>query len=98
MSPSDIVPRKYRVTLHFAETWFGTPDSNQAALGARRFNVFANGAALFQNFEIAKEAGVNREVAKVFDKLEPNAQGSLWLEFVPVENYAEVNAIEIETE
>jgi hypothetical protein len=91
-----LAPGKYRVTLHFAETWFGTPDSNQAALGARRFNVFANGAALLQNFEIAKEAGVNREVAKVFDKLEPNAQGSLWLEFVPVENYAEVNAIEIE--
>ena len=93
-----LAPGKYRVTLHFAETWFGTPDSNQAALGSRRFNVFANGAALLQNFEIAKE-GVNREITKVFDRLQPNAQGSLWLEFVPVENYAEVNAIEIaETE
>jgi hypothetical protein len=39
---------------------------------------------------------VNHEVVKVLDNLEPNAQGALWLEFVPVENYAEVNAIEIE--
>ena len=39
---------------------------------------------------------MNREVVKVFDGLQPNAQGALWLEFVPVENYAEVNAIEVE--
>jgi hypothetical protein len=32
---------------------------------------------------------------KVFRDLEPNAQGTLLLEFVPVKNYAEVNAIEI---
>ena len=91
-----LVPGKYRLTMHFAETWFGTPESNAPALDARRFNVFANGAVLLNNFEIAKEGGVNHEVVKVFDNLEPNAQGALWLEFVPVENYAEVNAIEIE--
>ncbi len=91
-----LVPGKYRLTLHFAETWFGTPESNAPALDSRRFNVFANGAALLTNFEIAKEAGVNHEVVKVFNGLQPNAQGALWLEFVPVENYAEVNAIEVE--
>jgi hypothetical protein len=91
-----LVAGKYRVTLHFAETWFGTPESNAPALDSRRFNVFANGSTLLNNFEIAREGGVNREVVKVFDGLQPNAQGALWLEFVPVQNYAEVNAIEVE--
>jgi len=87
---------RYRVTLHFAETWFGTPESNEPGPGSRRFNVFANGAALLQDFDIAKEAGTNREVVRVFENLQPNAQGALWLEFVPLENYALVNAIEVE--
>ena len=50
-----LVPGKYRLTLHFAETWFGTPESNAPALDSRRFNVFANGAVVLNNFEIAKE-------------------------------------------
>ena len=75
---------------------FGTPDSHEPALGSRRFDVYANGTCLLRNFEIAKEAGVNHEVVKVFENLQPNAQGALWLEFVPLVNYAEVNAIEIE--
>jgi hypothetical protein len=87
---------KYRLKLHFAETWFGTPASQEPALGSRLFDVYANGACLLRNFEIAKEAGVSREIVKVFENLQPNAQGALWLEFVPVQNYAEVNAIEIE--
>jgi hypothetical protein len=91
-----LAPGKYRVTLHFAETWFGTPQSNEPGAGSRRFDVYANGAALLQDFDIAKEAGVNHEIAKVFENLQPNAQGALWLEFVPVENYAMVNAIEVE--
>lgn len=91
-----LVKGKYRVKLHFAETWFGTPDSGEPALGSRLFDVYANGASLLRNFEIAKEAGVNHEIIKVFENLQPNAQGALWLEFVPIQNYAEVNAIEIE--
>ncbi len=91
---------KYRLTLHFAETWFGTPESQLPALDARIFDVYANGVALLRNYQIAKDAGgSNRSVDKVFDKLQPNAQGVLRLEFVPVKNYAEVNALEvIETE
>ncbi|HXE10498.1 MAG TPA: malectin domain-containing carbohydrate-binding protein [Bryobacteraceae bacterium] len=91
---------KYRLTLHFAETWFGTPQNTQPAVGSRLFNVFANGTALLRNFDIAKEAGgANRAIVKTFDNLEPNAQGELVLEFVPVINYACLNALEItETE
>lgn len=91
-----LAPGKYRLTLHFAETWFGTPESKLPASGSRLFNVFANGVALLRNFEICKEAdGVNRSLDKIFDGLEPNAQGVLLLDFVPLKNYAEVNAIEV---
>jgi hypothetical protein len=95
-----LAPGKYRLTLHFAETWFGTPESGLPASGSRLFNVFANGVTLLRNFEVCKEAGgVKRSVDKVFENLEPNAQGVLLLEFVPLTNYAEVNAIEVvETE
>jgi hypothetical protein len=91
-----LAPGKYRLTLHFAETWFGMPESNEPALNSRVFNVFANGTALLRDFQIAKDAGgPNRSLVKVFENLEPNAQGILRLEFVPVKNYAEVNAIEV---
>ena len=91
-----LAPGKYRLTLHFAETWFGMPESRQPALNSRVFNVFANGTALLRDFQIAKDAGgPNRSLVKVFENLEPNAQGILRLEFVPIRNYAEVNAIEV---
>lgn len=90
-----LAPGTYRLTLHFAETWFGMPGSDLPARGSRIFNVYANGVALLQNFDIARESGVNREVTRVFENQQPNAQGVLSLEFVPIENYAEINAIEV---
>jgi hypothetical protein len=91
-----LAPGKYRVTLHFAETWFGTAASNYADPASRSFDVYANGTALLRNYQVSKDAGgAGRSVMKVFTDLEPNAQGTLLLEFVPVKNYAEVNAIEI---
>lgn len=95
-----LAPGKYKLTLHFAETWFGSPESRLPALDSRLFDVYANGIALLRNYQIVKDAGgPNRSIDKVFEKLEPNAQGVLKLEFVPIKNYAEVNAIEVvETE
>lgn len=93
-----LAPGKYRVRLFFAETYFGTklPFAPSEPVGARVFNVFANGVALLRDFDIAKEAhGSKRGIEKVFENLEPNAQGKIVLEFVPVRNYAEVNAIEV---
>jgi hypothetical protein len=49
-----------------------------------------------KNFDIAKEAGgLNRSLDRTFHGLEPNAQGKLVLSFVPVVNYACINALEI---
>jgi hypothetical protein len=62
----------------------------------RSFDVYCNGLALLRHFDITREAGApNRSVDKVFRGLEPNALGKLVLNFVPVRNYACVNAIEI---
>jgi hypothetical protein len=58
--------------------------------------VFANGLALLRNFDVEKEAGgPNKPLVKEFENLEPNAQGMIVLDFIPVHNYAEVNAIEV---
>ncbi len=93
-----VPPGKYRVKLYFAETFFGSklPFAPSGEIGARLFNVFCDGTTLLRNFDVTREAGgANRAVVRAFDNLEPNAQGKIVLEFVPVRNYAEVNAIEV---
>ena len=92
-----LAPGKYTLTLHHAETWFGSPESQDpTSFDRRRFDVFADGVALLRDFDVAREAGgPNRSVDKVFHDLKPNAQGLLLLQFVPIRNYAEVNAIEV---
>jgi hypothetical protein len=91
-----LAPGKYSLTLYFAETWWGTPESHASLEGERVFDVFANGAAILKSFEIAKESHAPYcGIQKVFTSLEPNAQGILDLQFVPLKNNAEVNAIEV---
>jgi hypothetical protein len=94
-----VAPGRYRLTLHFAETYFGSglPNSPPYKDGSRLFNVFVNGVAILRNFDIGEAAGgPNRGVERSFDNIEPNAQGLIVLEFSPLKNYACVNAIEIE--
>ncbi len=60
------------------------------------FDIYCNGEALMRNFDIFKEAGgADRALRKTFHGLSPNAQGKLLLTFVPVKNYACLNAIEV---
>lgn len=95
-TPKPLPIDRYRLTLHFAETWFGTAESSYADVNSRDFDVYANGVSLLRNYRVAKDAGgADRSVRKVFENVEPNAQGILLLNFVPVQNYAEVNAIEV---
>jgi hypothetical protein len=87
-------PGSYRVTLRFAETY-----PAPFRLGERVFDVYCNGVALLRNFDVFAEAGKsNRAWNKTFAGLRPNAQGKLLLSFVPVTNYAIVNAIEVTPE
>jgi beta-galactosidase len=94
-----VAPGKYRLTLRFAETYFGSqiPNSPPFEKGARSFDIFVNGVALLRDFDVGTAAGgPNRGIERVFENLEPNAQGLIVLEFKPLRNYACVNAIELE--
>ena len=87
---------EYRLTLHFAETWFGTAESQEPAIDSRIFNVFANGVSLLRDYQIVKDAdGANRSVEKVFDNLDLTRKANFCWNSFPVRNYAELNAIEV---
>jgi hypothetical protein len=68
---------------------------NRAAQG-RVFNVFCNGKTILADLNLLEQAGENRLLVRTITGLEPNAQGKLLLEFVPVTPYAAVSAIEVE--
>jgi hypothetical protein len=87
---------RYKVTLRFAETWFGAGRPGGGGDGSRTFDVYCNGLALLRNFDVFHAAGgPQRAVEKTFRRITPNAQGKIELSFVPVTNYACVNAIEV---
>ena len=98
-----VAPGKYTVTLHFIEHHAAdTVDrvalpSAQTALAAedRVFNVFCNGETVINGLDIVQQVGENRPLVRKIKSLEPNAQGKLLLEFVPVTRYATVTAIEV---
>ena len=89
---------EYAVSLHFAETYWGRENPGGGGVGSRIFDVFCNGVALLRNFDVYKETGADRSLVKTFHHVRPNAQGKILLSFVPVHNFASVNAIEVEDE
>ncbi len=94
-----VTPGRYTAILHFVERRFGGNREEQTgpprAAATRVFNVLCNGEVVLREFDIAKEAGANRPVSKKITGLQPNAQGKLVFEFVPVKDYATVSAIEV---
>lgn len=86
---------RYRVTLRFAETYWGPTAPAGGGVGTRVFDVYCNGLVLLHNFDMLKEAPPRTQIVKTFEHLQPNAQGKLLLSFVPVRNYANVSAIEV---
>lgn len=96
-----VPPGKYTVTLHFIEH-HGTPGNSEIPQSngsgdtqQRVFNVFCNGKTILSKLNILDEAGENHPLVRNIRGLEPNAQGKLLLEFVPVTRYATVSAIEV---
>jgi len=101
-----VAPGRYSVTLHFIEhhaagtadradlPGAGVAESSQA----RVFNVFCNGRTVIDGLDIVKQVGENHPLVRKIRGLEPNAQGKLLLEFVPVTRYATVTAIEVAEE
>ncbi len=95
-----VSPGKYSVTLRFAARhgdWDRPSSDGHEGKDAvaHIFNVFCNGKALLQNFDLAKEARQSDVVIRKIVGLEPNAQGKLLLDFVPVDGYATVSGIEV---
>ena len=84
---------KYSVTLHFIER--KSTEASSSVPQDRTFNVFCNGKAILSDVNIVEKMGENRPLIKTIKGLEPNAQGKLLLEFVPVTRYATVSAIEV---
>ena len=90
-----VAPGKYTVTLHFIEHGIAGHSTQSEQ---RVFNVFCNGKAVLSRLNILDEVGENRPLVRRIKGLEPNAQGKLLLEFVPVTGYATVTAIEVVAE
>jgi hypothetical protein len=95
-----VTPGKYNVILHFAARhgdWdqASSPSDEERPAVAHIFNVFCNGNVLLKNFNLPKEARQTDVVLRKFSNMEPNAQGKLLLNFVPVDGYAAVTGIEV---
>lgn len=96
-----VTPGKYTVALHFIERHFQSANHGQvstdlyASSGARLFNVFCNRKLVLREVNILEQAGAGRPLVRIITGLEPDAQGKLLLEFVPLRNYATVTAIEV---
>ena len=88
---------RYTVVLYFAETWHGPHRGDGSGPGSRVFDVYSNGVALLEDFDIFKEAGRRsfRAVEKRFPGVQANSQGKIILQFTPQRNYANVNAVEV---
>jgi hypothetical protein len=96
-----VTPGKYTATLYFIERHFHSAEQGQlsahpnATSGARFFNVFCNRKLVLRDVNILEQAGDGRPLVRRITGLEPDAQGKLLLEFVPLQYYATVSAIEI---
>ena len=85
---------KYRLRLYFREPWFGRENGGIGGAGSRVFDVACNGNMLLKDFDILREGG-SAPVVKTFEGIQASADGRIELSFLPVVNYAVVNAIEV---
>jgi hypothetical protein len=95
-----VTPGRYSVVLYFAVRhgdWdqSPSPSGEDRAAVAHIFDVSCNGIALLKNFDLPREARQTDVVIRKATDLQPNAQGKLLLNFVPVEGYATVTGIEV---
>ena len=96
-----VVPGEYKVSLHFIERGVRRAgqgmmsDADSERSNERVFDVFCNGKAIVRRLNLKDEAGENRPLMREVTGLQPNAQGKLLLEFVPLSQYATVSAIEV---
>jgi len=89
----------YEVKLYFVETWFGQGGLGSGGAGSRVFRVDCGTETLLNRFDILAETGMaGRVLVKTFPHIQPDEEGHIVLSFIPIENAACVNAIEIRDE
>ena len=102
-----VTPGKYTLTLHFIEhglhsvgqaEFVGAQSEKATPVSTRVFDVYCNGRAIVSHLNIADQVGSNQPLVRKVTGLQPNAQGKLLLEFVPLSQYATVSAIEVVAE
>jgi len=89
--------KPYTVRLYFSEGWFGQNNGGPGGVGSRIFDVYGDGTTLLKNYDILKQQK-NGAVVETIHHVMSSSHGMLDLYFTPVENYALINAIEIEPE
>ncbi len=87
----------YEVRTHYAETHYGKDNLGGGGESSRRFQVYVNGKAMLNPFDVLLDAGgPNLALMKIFPGVRPEADGKLKLRFESLGNdKAIVNAIEI---
>ena len=88
----------YTVTLWMAERYWGAGNSGLGGIGSRIFDVDCNGVLLLHHFDILRASPTTGIATVVLHHLRANSLGKLNLSFVPVQNAAVVNAIEVQRE
>jgi len=96
-----VAPGRYTVAMYFIDRGIqrrilgSAGEPTGSASEERLFDVFCDGKAILRRMNLRKEVGENHPVVRKISGLEPNAQGKLLLEFIPVTQYATVSAIEV---
>ncbi len=99
----DVPPGEYEITLHFAELLGGTvkglpynlaSDTRKEDEVQRSFNVLVNGAPILENFNIARQYGVAKAVAKKIKITVAGKQGII-IAFNPITGEPVLNAIQV---
>jgi Malectin domain len=88
----------YQLTLYMAERYWGPKNSGNGGVGSRIFDVRCGDVDLLRHFDLLGSAKDSPVVAVRFHHLHPDSTGKLDLQFLPVVNYAILNALEVEAE
>jgi hypothetical protein len=84
--PFEVPPGRYKVRMHFAETW-------QKAVGRRVFNIYLNNQLMEKELDVFAEAGPATALVKEFEIAVP--RGKLELKLENIKDNAIINGLEI---
>lgn len=91
-----VMPGKYELRLHFAETTFGLGTGAGGGESSRVFSVFMGERPLVTDLDVLSSAGGNyRAFARVFKGISAGSDGMVHIRFHRIRDQAFVSAIEL---